>query len=99
MGDVTPSPRAEPLTGPARLGPAHDLTRFDCGKPALNDWLRVHSQRSEGRSARTYVVCVGPAVVGYYCIATGSVERRAAPRKLKQNAPDPIPVAILAASP
>ena len=83
------------LSAPARLAPEHDLSRFDCGSPPLNDWLKRQARTSEGRTARTYVVCDASAVVGYHCIAAGSVERRAAPRKLKQNAPDPIPVAIL----
>jgi predicted amidohydrolase len=52
---------------------------------------------SEGRTARTYVVCEHNIVVGYYCISTGSVERRALPSKLKraQGLPNQIPIAII----
>jgi hypothetical protein len=76
----------------------HDLSRFDCGKPPLDDWLRNRALDSEGQTARTYVVCgAGDVVVGYYCIATGSVERRALPPRLKrtQGLPHQIPVAII----
>ena len=51
--------------------------------------------KSEGRSARTYTVCVGSLVVGYYCLATGSIRRDAAPKNLSRNTPDPIPVIII----
>jgi GNAT superfamily N-acetyltransferase len=64
----------------------------------LDDWLRNRALDSEGVTARTYVVCE-PAltVVGYYCISTGSVERRALPKKLKQKQglPNQISVAII----
>jgi GNAT superfamily N-acetyltransferase len=87
-----------PLTRPAPLGQEHDLTRFSCGRPELDAWLRDHALDSEGRSARTYVVCTGRGtVVGYYCIATGSVELRALPSKMKRarGLPKQIPVAII----
>ncbi len=35
-------------------------------------------------------------MVAYYGLAVGSVERAMAPGKLRRNAPDPIPVAIIA---
>jgi GNAT superfamily N-acetyltransferase len=78
--------------------PAHDLSRFDSGKPELDDWLRNSAMESEGRSARTYVVCEGErVVVGYYCISTGSVQRRELPSKMKRvrGTPNQVPVAII----
>jgi len=40
--------------------------------------------------------CEGNAVIGYYCILVGSVEREKAPRSLKKHGtPNPIPVAII----
>jgi len=35
-------------------------------------------------------------VVGYYAICAGSVSRKEAIRKLKHNAPDPIPMGLIA---
>jgi ribosomal protein S18 acetylase RimI-like enzyme len=97
VGKVTvhPAARAGKITPPARLAAGHDTSRFNCGSPLLDDWLRNHAIDSEGRTARTYVVCEGNVVVGYYCIATGSVERAALPSKLKrvQGLPKQIPVA------
>jgi GNAT superfamily N-acetyltransferase len=34
-------------------------------------------------------------VVGFYCLAAGAVQHEGAPRKLRQNAPDPIPIVII----
>jgi hypothetical protein len=85
------------VTPPARLTAAHILTRFDCGNVALNDWLKSHALTSEGQTARTYVTCDSNIVIGYYCISTGSIERRALPSKMRrqQGLPNQIPVAII----
>lgn len=85
------------LSPPQPLSAAHDLTQFRSGRESLDDWLRVHALASEGRSARTYVVCRGNVVVGYCSISTGSVELRALPPKLRraQGQPRQIPVAII----
>jgi GNAT superfamily N-acetyltransferase len=83
------------ITPPAPLDPSHEITAFDCGKPALTDWLRVHAAKNEGRGSRTYVVCEGKRVIGYYALAAGAVERARAPSNLARNTPDPIPVFVL----
>jgi len=83
------------LSPPAPLGPLHDLSSFDCGEPALDRWLKERALDNESRFSRTYVVCDGERVVAYVSIAAGSVERAEAPRRLRRNAPDPIPVAIV----
>jgi GNAT superfamily N-acetyltransferase len=51
--------------------------------------------KNESRFSRTYVVCAGNRVVGYFCISAGSVERSAAPGKVRRNAPDLIPISII----
>lgn len=83
------------LSPPVPLAAEHDLTRFDCGDPALNDWLRQRALKNESRFSRTYVVCQDNHVVAYYCIAAGAVEREASPGKVRRNAPDTIPVSVI----
>jgi len=83
------------LSAPVPLTADHDLSAFDCGAPALNDWLRERALKNESRFSRTYVVCDGRQVVAYFCISAGAVERAAAPGKLRRNAPDPIPVSVI----
>ena len=69
--------------------------RFSCGRPVLDEWLKTPARRSEGKFARTYVVCENNVVAGYYCLSAGTVERAGAPGRLRRNAPDSIPVSIL----
>lgn len=84
------------LTAPEPLGGHHDLSSFDCGEPRLNEWLRSHAQRNEASgSSRTFVVCQGEAVVGYYTLATGGITHIEATSRVRRNAPAPIPVLIL----
>ena len=83
------------LSSPVPLTAAHDLSSFDCGEAVLNDWLRHRALKNESRFSRTYVVCEGNRVVGYFCISAGAVERAAAPGKVRRNAPDTIPVSII----
>lgn len=80
---------------PVPIASGHDTSSFSCGNDGLDDWLRVTAFKAEGNTARTYVVAAGEAVVGYYCLATGSVARGLAPGKVRRNAPDPVPVLVI----
>jgi GNAT superfamily N-acetyltransferase len=83
------------LTPPHPIGADGDLSQFDCGEEALNDWLRRYALKSEGVSARSYVVKHQGVVVGYYCLATGAVARSDVPGKMRHGLPDLIPVMVL----
>ena len=81
---------------PEKLSPEHDLSEFDCGEPALDDWLRRRALQNEARGAsRTYVVCAGRKVAGYYSLAVGAVAHAESSGRIKRNMPDPVPVMIL----
>ena len=82
-------------SAPERLTDVHDIAAFASREPALDDWLRRRALAAEGRTARTYVVCAGRRVVGFYALANGAVQRAAAPPRLRRNAPDPVPVMVL----
>lgn len=83
------------LSAPVPLTADHDLSAFDCGEPALDDWLRHRALNNESRFLRTYVVCEDNRVVAYVCISAGAVERAAAPGQLRRYAPDAIPVSVI----
>ncbi len=98
MAEITTKPgrrHGSRLSTPVPLTAEHDLSEFDCGEPALNDWLRHRALKNESRFSRTYVVCEGNLVVAYFCISAGAVERASAPGKLRRNAPDTIPVSVI----
>jgi GNAT superfamily N-acetyltransferase len=84
------------ISPPEKLSGAHDLSLFDCGEPVLNDWLRRRALQNEASGAsRTYVVCAGNRVVGYYTLAVGAVAHAEVPGRIRRNMPDPVPVMVL----
>jgi predicted N-acetyltransferase YhbS len=101
---MTLEERGAPLSRPAALERDHDVSAFDCGRPELTAWLKDWGHRSaEADTTRTFVICRGAkTVIGYFSLAAGAVahvdlkSEQKAPRNLRQNAADPIPIIILA---
>lgn len=81
-----------------KLAANDNVGAFDCGQPALNQFLQRYALTNQkANSAQTYVSCKEGAVVGFYSLAVGSIEpEHAAPRILKGMARHPVPVMILA---
>lgn len=87
-----------PYEAPVLLSEEHDCDGFDCGHALLNDWLRRYAlQNQRANAAKTFVVCQGKKVVGYYSLAVGAVDHAAAPARVRKGlAQHPIPVMVLA---
>jgi GNAT superfamily N-acetyltransferase len=87
-----------PLPSPIALNKSHDLTAFDCGEAALNDYLHKYAfQNHQNRSARTYVTARDYRVVGYYTLAAGSVRREDTPPRVAKGLGNyPVPIILLA---
>ncbi|BBD69269.1 hypothetical protein NIES4072_34030 [Nostoc commune NIES-4072] len=83
------------INPPQPLTHEHDLLEFKSKSEALNNWLKEKALKNEGDTARTFVVTVENQVIGYYCLATGSVTHLVAVSKAKRNAPDPIPCMLI----
>lgn len=83
------------ITAPAPISQDQHLADFSCGKPELDDWLKNRAIRAEGRSARTYTICLEERVIGYYCLVAGTVLREALPRRLRRNTPELTPVILI----
>jgi len=87
---------AEIKSAPEKLLPEHDVSKFDCAEPVLNDWLRRRAlQNQQSGASSTYVVLDKMRVAGYYSLAAGSLARETAPGRVRRNAPDPVPVVVL----
>lgn len=88
------------LLAPAPLAAQHRLEGFDCGKPALNDWLLRHARQAQGSgSAKTFVVAAdGDDRVGsYFSLTVGQVDTLEAPERIRKGMGQyPVPVVILA---
>lgn len=88
-----------PYRRPERLTREHELDDFDCGEPALDEWLRRHARAADAsESARVFVVAEdGAAVVAYYALAAAQVEPRSATARAAKGQPSrPIPAILLA---
>ena len=87
-----------------RYEPIHKLTvqdsveTFDCGHPALNQFLQRYALvNQKSGSAQTYVCCKDGEVAAFYSLTVGGVEHEKAPdRVVKGLARHPVPVMILA---
>lgn len=86
---------------PEPLGKQHRVDDFDCGEPALDDWLKRHALGAQASgSARVFVTTLGDeeTVVGYYALAAAQVApEEATARALKgQPRARPVPAILLA---
>lgn len=83
----------EPLTR------RHERAGFDCGEPALNEYLARYARQNEEKGlGRTYVAVPQgeKRVVGYYTLSAGAVQFADVPEHLRQRFPRyPIPVSHL----
>jgi hypothetical protein len=86
------------LTPPQPLAAENDTSGFDCGRVALNHWLRRHAWRNQRPDvSRTIVVCdpVTGGIVGYVSLSGAHIERAWLPKAQQRNRPDPVPVVLL----
>jgi GNAT superfamily N-acetyltransferase len=86
---------------PAPLEKHHRLDDFDCGEPALNEWLTRHARGAHASgSARVFVTTLedGETVVGYYALAAAQVAPEAATERALKGQPRtrPVPAILLA---
>jgi predicted N-acetyltransferase YhbS len=83
-----------------RLRSEHVRQGFNCGKPSLNDFIRLLVSQYEKRNlGRTYVAVADAdqSVLGYYTLASGSIEVASLPAKQVQKLPrHAVPVVLLA---
>jgi len=86
------------FSGPELLSTDHVVAGFDCGDPALNEWLvnRAPSNQGVRGSSRTWVVLdESSRVVAYYAASTATVLHREATGRMRRNQPDPLPALLL----
>ncbi|MDP1581220.1 MAG: GNAT family N-acetyltransferase [Candidatus Didemnitutus sp.] len=88
-----------PLHRPEPIGSHHQVVAFDCGAPALNEFLTRHALANHlSGSAKTFVATTDRHVaVGYYSLAASQILYADAPTRLQKGvARHPIPVVLLA---
>ena len=84
------------LSPPTPIGLGHDLSDFESGEPSLDEWLKKRALKNHASGAsRCFVLCVGAVVVGYYSLSAGAISHEAAPKAMRRNMPDPLPLLLL----
>ncbi len=84
-------------SAPRPITEADDLATFDSAEPSLDESLRKRALVNHvGGAARCFVTCRDARVVGFYALASSSVERDSLPGGVRRNMPDPVPVILLA---
>jgi GNAT superfamily N-acetyltransferase len=81
-----------------KLADGDGVDGFDCGQPALNQFIQRFAWVSQkSNSAQTYVCTHQGQVAGFYSLTVGSVEYNAGSTRLTKGLPKhPVPVMILA---
>ena len=87
--------------GPEPLGKHHRLDEFQCGDPALDEWLRKHARAAQASdSARVFVTTLDDSetVVGYYALAAAQIAPHDATARALKGQPQarPVPAILLA---
>jgi len=81
------------------LGRDHERSSFDCGEPALSEFLKkLARQQQEKNVGRTFVAVLPGAtrVLGFYTLSAGSIAAQSMPVDLRRKIPKyPVPVARL----
>ncbi len=84
------------LSPPAPIAADYKLTNFDCGEPSLNDWLKKRALKNHASGAsRCFVISADSRVVGYYSLSAGAISHEAAPKAMRRNMPNPLPILLL----
>lgn len=82
---------------PVPITKGHVPDDFDCGKPALNDWLKKHALQSDAAgAARVFVTTEdGTHIVGYYALAGADIEPADATGRLAAGQPRHRPISVV----
>lgn len=85
------------LSAPTLLAAPHRIDDFESGVPSLDEWLKRRALMNQVSGAsRTFVVCEGNTVVGYYALDSSAINVEVTPGRFRRNMPNPIPVVVLA---
>ncbi|WP_411725673.1 GNAT family N-acetyltransferase [Methyloglobulus sp.] len=84
------------LKPPSPITADHELANFDSGELFLNEWLRKCALKNHATGAsRCFVLCSGNTVIGYYSLSAGAISHEVAPKAMRRNMPNPLPVLLL----
>jgi GNAT superfamily N-acetyltransferase len=84
------------FSAPSPISSACELSGFSCGEDSLDQWLKKRALRNHQTGAsRCFVVCHNSNVVAFYTLSAGAISHEFAPKGMRRNMPDPLPVLLL----
>ena len=85
------------LSAPELLNAEHDVSRFSCGKPALDNWLKTRALSNQEKGFTVVIVIhEGGQVAGYYGLAPTAIVPTVMPRSVRTGQPPtPVPCLLL----
>lgn len=91
------APNRREFTAPEPLCNAHDLSHFSCGKPSLDNWLKIRALSNQKKGIKAVMVVQDAGrEVGYYGLAPTAVVSTSLPRSIRTGkSPDPLPCLLL----
>ena len=85
------------FSAPSLLSDDHNVDNFDCDEHSLNEWLKRRASKNNASDAsRCFVTCNhNNEVAGYYSLSAGAINRESAPKTMRRNMPESLPVLVL----
>jgi GNAT superfamily N-acetyltransferase len=72
------------------------MENFDSGEQSLDEWLKKRAFKNQASGgSRCFVLCNKKQVIGYYSLSAGAISHEIAPKAMRRNMPDPLPVLLL----
>jgi GNAT superfamily N-acetyltransferase len=84
------------LRPPERITRDHQVADFSSGHDSLDNCLKRRALKADAAGDAKVIVLSNCEleVIGYYAIASASVSRKVAIKRLRRNAPDAVPMAL-----
>lgn len=86
------------LLPPAPISVEHMLSDFNSNEPSLDEWLKKRALKNQASGAsRCFVLSRSDdkKVIGYYTLSAGAISHEIAPKMMRRNMPDPLPILLL----
>jgi len=84
------------LSSPTPILVDHETIDFNSGESSLDEWLKKRALKNQASGAsRCFVLCNNKKVIGYYSLSAGAISHEAAPKTMRRNMPNPLPVLLL----
>jgi GNAT superfamily N-acetyltransferase len=84
------------LKPPSPITADIELSDFDSGELSLNEWLKKRALKNHAAGAsRCFVLCNDKTVIGFYSLSAGAINHETAPKAMRRNMPNPLPILLL----